>query len=848
MKQAPAAMRRPSARAFIAVTVAIPLAFGLLTLGLWNEFQRSESLRRAAADSFDRRIAAVALLSELKDAETAQRGFILTGDETFLEPYAPSRREIIDYLHRMDRPEQHGADPWMHTLHILVESKFEELDRTIALVRAGREDQARAIVREGAGKRVMDRLRDVVATIVRDDRAVADAALQRFLAQRQRLARGILGSVVVLTLLSLAVLAMIWRARVQRHAALVRAVDAAERNATIFDATIDALLILNPSGTVEMMNPAATRMLGYEPGELERRDIATVIDIAPGSGSFHSRVGLIDGRLRRPFLTDRTAHHRDGRGIAVDVALGVMDLPRGRHVIVSLRDVSERKRLEQVKDDLISTVSHELRTPLTSVIGSLGLLRAGTSGTLPPQAQRLVDIAENNSRRLIRLINDMLDIDRIETERLRLASERIDLRDVMQRACIGSEGLARERHIRLNCAEVPAPVPVIGDADRLLQVVTNLLSNATRVSPEGAAVDIAVALTPDGADGGVRAILTVEDRGPGIAPAFRERIFGRFERADARDTATGAGLGLAISREIVRRHGGDIRFEDRDGGGTRFVVELPPAPADDGAADPAAPRILLCEADDAAAAALAQVIAVEGCVQDRVATLAEALAAIRGRRYDAALVALALPGGGGIELVRQARADTTLAAPAAILVAPEARGDEPLPASLDVVDWIDRPGANRRLTVALRTAIARAARPVPVILCLDDDADMLQVMAETLEPEVRICRAATIDQARAIVASDPPDVAVLDLHLQGASGLDLLPYLVDARGIAIPVIVHSAQDITDDAAALVDAVLVKSGESLADLKATVRRLVRARAAGAAREAGGVGRAAEEQAG
>lgn len=844
MKHARAAVRRPSARAFIVVAVAIPLVFGVLTLGLWHEFQRSESLRRAAAESFDRRIAAVALLSELKDAETAQRGFILTGDATFLEPYEPSRREIITYLHQMDVPEQRGADPWLHTIHILVERKFEELDRTIALARAGREDQARAIIREGAGKRVMDRLRNVVAEMVRDDRAAADAALRRFLGQRQWLARTILGSVAALTLLALAVLALIWRARVQRHAALLRAVDAAERNATIFDATIDALLILNPSGTVEMMNPAATRMLGYEPGELERRDIATVIDIAPGSGSFHKRLGLIDGTLRRPFLTDRTARHRDGRGIAVDVALGVMDLPRGQHVIVSLRDVSERKRLEQVKDDLISTVSHELRTPLTSVIGSLGLLRAGTTGVLPPQAQRLVDIAENNSRRLIRLINDMLDIDRIETERLRLTSERIDLREVMQRACIGSEGLARARHIRLSCADVPTPVPVIGDADRLLQVVTNLLSNATRVSPEGAAVDIAVALTTDGA-GVARAILTVEDRGPGIAPAFRERIFGRFERADARDTATGAGLGLAISREIVRRHGGEIRFEDRDGGGTRFVVELPAAPADDGPADQDAPRILLCEADDAAAAALAQVIAAEDCAHDRAATLGDALAAIRRRRYDAALVSLALPGGGGIELVRQARADATLVAPSAILVAPEARGDEPLPASLDVVDWIDRPGANRRLTVALRTAIARAARPVPVILCLDDDADMLQVMADTLEPEVRICRAATIEQARAILASDPPDVAVLDLHLQGASGLDLLPYLVDARGIAIPVIVHSAQDITDDAAALVDAVLVKSGESLTDLKATIRRLVRARAAA---RGGGMERGAGEQVG
>jgi signal transduction histidine kinase len=163
----------------------------------------------------------------------------------------------------------------------------------------------------------------------------------------------------------------------------------------------------------------------------------------------------------------------------------------------------------------------------------------------------------------------MLDIDGIASGALVMERMPLDLRRVVEQACVGSEGLARTGGVALNCAPGEAPAVVQGDEDRLVQVVTNLLSNAVRAAPAGSAVEIGLSVE----DG--RAILAVEDRGAGVPAAFHGRIFGRFERATSHDGAIGTGLGLAISREIVERHGGTLWFEDRAGGGTRFAFALP---------------------------------------------------------------------------------------------------------------------------------------------------------------------------------------------------------------------------------------------------------------------------------
>jgi DNA-binding response OmpR family regulator len=473
----------------------------------------------------------------------------------------------------------------------------------------------------------------------------------------------------------------------------------------------------------------------------------------------------------------------------------------------------------------MSTVSHELRTPLTSVVGSLGLLRAGSAGALSDNAARLVEIAENNSRRLIRLINDMLDIDRIESGQMNMIRDPIDLRGVIEQACTGSEGLTKARNIRLDCRQSDRPVMVSGDPDRLLQVVTNLLSNAIRAAPADSVVELAANVDATG-----RALVTVDDRGSGIPLQFRSRIFGRFERASHQDGSSGTGLGLAISREIVLRHDGAIWFEDRMGGGTRFAFALPRIGAV-AEQDQDAPRILICEQEERIGSALVALVAKEGCAYDLARSVAEARTMLVERDYAALIVELSLPEEGGLALARFARDLEHPYAGPIIVVSADAVGDGGEIVPLDVVDWIDKPGDVDRLSSALRTALLRTDSRRPVILHLDDDQDLLAVVATALEPEAHIITATDVASARSILQTTCPDAVILDIQLAVGSGLDLIPFLVDPDGLAIPTIIYSAQDTTSDVIGEVDAVLVKARGSIPDLKATVRRVVRSRIAG-----------------
>ena len=827
-RQAALLAKRPSGLRFVLLALIGPTLLVALLLWLSHEYAQSELLRKRAAASFDHRITLVELLSGLKDAETAQRGYLVTGGSaTFLDPYEPARRAVHDRLVTLKRQsETDGARRQIEEVSRAVAAKFAEMDASIASVRSGDLAGAVARVRQGSGKRLMDRLRDIVGARIVEEEHITAAARERFRAQRaltQRVAT--IGGIIALLFVT-ALLFWSWRLQRMRFTASVAEFEAAERNQTILDSTVDAMLILNPSGSIEAINRAATQMLGYEAGALDRRDIGVVIDIAPGEGNFHQRIGLVDGDLERRFLTDREARHRDGHLIPVDVALGAMMVPSGAHLVVSLRDISERKRLEQLKDDLMSTVSHELRTPLTSIVGSLGLLRAGSAGVLPDQAARLVGIAENSSRRLIRLINDMLDIDSIESGKLAMHREATDLNTLINHAALGSEGLASAKGVTVDARTPPEPVIVLGDSDRLLQVLSNLLSNAIRFTPSGGTVTISARATADG-----NAIVTVDDEGPGVPAQFRNRIFGRFERAPSEQGVQGgAGLGLAISREIITRHEGRIWLEDLPEGGARFAFSLglmqPARMTDHGSA-----RVLICEQDAEFAGQLIAMAVKEGCAYELATSTSEARAAVARVEFDALLIDLNLPEEGGLVLARAVRDGASSTQAPIIVIAAHAQNDGEGPSPLDVVDWIDKPGDLDRLGEALRRALARGTPGRPTVLHLDDDEDLLQVVAAALEPEARIITATTLSAARAILETTSPDAAILDLKLAEGSGLDLIPFLVNAEGLAIPTIIYSAQNVSIDMADQVDAVLVKARGSMPDLKATLRRIVRAREIG-----------------
>jgi signal transduction histidine kinase len=224
-----------------------------------------------------------------------------------------------------------------------------------------------------------------------------------------------------------------------------------------------------------------------------------------------------------------------------------------------------------MKKEFTSTLSHELRTPLTSIIGSLQLINAGVLGDVNKDVGELTEVAERNGQRLLDLINDILDIEKIESGKLTLNPEIIRVDELVRESMLLNKGFGDRFHVRFEPRGDLLTREVNADRKRLLQVMTNLLSNAAKFSPEGEVVEI----TTEETAGQLR--VSVHDKGPGIPEAFRSRIFGRFNQADSTATRQkgGTGLGLAICKRLIEMMQGRIGFHDREGGGTTFWFELP---------------------------------------------------------------------------------------------------------------------------------------------------------------------------------------------------------------------------------------------------------------------------------
>jgi len=234
------------------------------------------------------------------------------------------------------------------------------------------------------------------------------------------------------------------------------------------------------------------------------------------------------------------------------------------------RDITESKRQEQLKDEFIATVSHELRTPLTSIMGTIGLLVGSNVGTLPAKVTRMLTIALANCRRLVGIVNDILDMEKIETGRMTFDCRPVEVRKLLDEAIRANQAMATQHCVCIRRDETSVECQVVADPDRLTQVIANLLSNAIKFSPPDAEVIVGVERSDD------RASITIRDHGPGISEDYKERIFEKFVQVEATDDRLrgGTGLGLSIAKQIVTHLDGEIGFEAAPGGGTIFKVLL----------------------------------------------------------------------------------------------------------------------------------------------------------------------------------------------------------------------------------------------------------------------------------
>jgi PAS domain S-box-containing protein len=446
-----------------------------------------------------------------------------------------------------------------------------------------------------------------------------------------------------------------------------------ERFRRAFDDAPIGMALVSPEGRWLKVNRSLCEMLGRTESALLMTDFQSLTHPQDLAKDLDQVRKVLAGEIQS-YQMEKRYFHRDGSVVFAMLSVSLARDHAGAplYFISQLENITQRLQMEQMKREFIATVSHELRTPLTSIRGSLGLIEGGVLGKLPDKADAMVKIAFQNSERLVRIINDILDVEKIESGKLELHIQPVALAALLQQALDTNQGYGERHKVRFVLESTPADEVVLADPDRLMQVMANLLSNAAKFSPPAAEVRVRAQVR------GTRVRVEVSDRGGGIPEAFRNRIFEKFAQADGSSARRfeGTGLGLAITRQLLEAMQGTVGFDSVEGEGATFYFELPRAAQDAAAPAPAvsdtarcrvliyedqsgvrdrpasAPRILHVEDDldlsqvvDAALAGRAEVVTAP--------TLQAAEQLLGASTFSLVVLDMSLPDGSGLQLLEK---------------------------------------------------------------------------------------------------------------------------------------------------------------------------------------------------
>lgn len=598
---------------------------------------------------------------------------------------------------------------------------------------------------------------------------------------------------------------------------------------SIVETVIDGIITIDSNGTVQSFNSAAERLFGYSPTEVIGKNVKLLMP--------QSYAAEHDGYLshyretREPRVIgigrEVVGQRKDGTVFPMDLAVSEMQQPGQTLFVGIVRDITERKRIEQMKIEFVSTVSHELRTPLTSVSGALGLVCGGALGPVSEQAKTMLDIAYKNSQRLTHLINDLLDMEKLAAGKMRFDLETVELMPLIVQSIESIRAYTHQYQVNVVLGSRLDGAQVRVDGSRLVQVLSNFLSNAAKFSPQGGQVDINVSQVQSN----VR--VAVQDHGPGITEEFAGRIFQKFSQADSSDTRQkgGTGLGLAISKELIEHMNGAIGFNSSPGQGACFYFELPLCVVNQATPEPIKPRrpnmghLLVVEDDADVAALLTQMLERAGYSADVASTSELALHMLERGSYAAMTLDLLMPNQSGMTLIRKLRSRDDFEKLPIIVVSAFADGGQlGIKGDFAAVDWLDKPIDEDQLIAAVRRSQRASPNHQLKILHVEDDSDLHHIVATLGRDIAAFDKAPTLAQARKKLGCERYDLVILDIGLPDGSGFSLLPE-IHALQPAPLVIVLSGAELSLEEQQTVHQVLVKSRTSTENLINTIQRSI-----------------------
>jgi PAS domain S-box-containing protein len=567
----------------------------------------------------------------------------------------------------------------------------------------------------------------------------------------------------------------------------------------LLDSVADGIFGVDNRGMISFANPAGARMLGAEAEALKGKPVHDVLHGAAKPGKKCADDCLLKRNTAhaRASAGEDSIFRADGSAFPAEYVLTpIANQGRFAGSVLSFRDISQRYALDRLKDEFISTVSHELRTPLTSIRGALGLLSSGILGDVNDKAANLLRIALTNSDRLVRLINDILDLERIQSGREPLMFRTIQLAEVARQAIDGMQPVADAAGVQL--IHDTTHVELAADPDRLLQVLTNLLSNAVKFSPPNSTVSV---MMRPGLTG---VTLSVIDQGRGIPADKLEAIFGRFQQVDASDSRQkgGSGLGLAICRTIVLQHSGRIWAERNPVRGSTFRVFLPYQPAQPEPGTPLEPEesaengvVLLAGVAGESHTRITSQLMRHGFRVIATSTIEETLTAAHDP-VQAILLDTSLDGMNGWEILPKLReVDPDGRTPIVLLCVEGPQGTADLPEGVEghVTAQADEDALLSELARVLCGPGEKAR-----ILVVEDDLDLAGVIAAVFKQDgIEVKLAHTLHDATDCCSKFDPHLMVLDIGLPDGNGFNVVDWLRQRENHArLPLVVYSGRDLS----------------------------------------------------
>ncbi len=594
----------------------------------------------------------------------------------------------------------------------------------------------------------------------------------------------------------------------------------------------DGIIACNAAGRITVLNHTIQKYINSNKSDKNIDNILGYLNLftmnnTPISPDEFPLKRALNGELIRGIELMMHTKNNGVRHVVIDGQKIINSQANNLGAVIVIHDITELKQTEKLKDEFVSTVSHELRTPLTSIRGSLGLLVSGIMGAFPEKVKKLLDIANTNCDRLLLLINDILDIEKIEAGKMDFELKVVELNQVVKESIDINKMYAEKFGVNIDLAPNDEEYLVSVDSGRLMQVLANLLSNACKFSHENENVTVSVKQI------GSSVRVSITNRGVGISPEFQSRIFQKFSQGDSSTTRGkgGTGLGLNISKTIIEKLGGALHFESKPNDLTTFYFDLPlvrqPHVSQEeykSLTSNTNKRLLICEDDSDQANYLKLLLESADFIVDVAITAADARKLLEDHEYHALLLDLILPDQDGISFIRELRINQkTMYLPIIVLSVFAQAGKELSNGdAVSIVDWLEKPIDFNKLLTAINKIQKNNSKGLPHILHIEDNKDTQEIVEVLLEKHAKVTTANNLKEAKEMLKKDKYNLIILDLLLPDGNGIEILPMISKYHA---PVLVFSDTNLNKDYSKFVSQALLKSSSSNENLLNTIKKLL-----------------------